>query len=430
MLPVLSALAQVRALVSRAYDRTHALLTEKRGEVEKVAQLLLEKEVINHEDMVQLLGARPFAEKSSPPACATPPLTRRRHVRGHCGGHRVGGRGRAHAGGTQGYGGARRARAQGTVACLGRCEPSAETRATRSLLSMARSKKSKGMCATPSQHIHLRTRRGVGPKSGEAGVSSESQADDVAGALLRTAATRDLDVQMLSQPWSHPLMPPHLQRRLNLTPARTSRQRNRPLPTSRQWRQQRWRRCPWIPARLPRLRLLPRIMRRTCRRPPSLWRHRLCKTTSRVPPACPSRHQSQQCPRSQYSLLLHHPPRLSRKRRPAGAGAACGRPSRRPRRPSVRGTRAARVAHGCSGLGDRGAGWRRDWHGACREAQAEAAQPVGHAQGLQSDRAVRYLTHSHRRRRLRARQRKNKRELPLWRPRRSGCSSSKPKVVC
>ena len=55
---------EVRALITRAYDRTHALLTEKRNDVEKVAHLLLEKEVINHEDMVALLGKRPFAEKS------------------------------------------------------------------------------------------------------------------------------------------------------------------------------------------------------------------------------------------------------------------------------------------------------------------------------------------------------------------------------
>ena len=55
---------EVRGLISRAYDRTYKLLTDKREQVEKVAQLLLEKEVINHEDMVLLLGKRPFAEKS------------------------------------------------------------------------------------------------------------------------------------------------------------------------------------------------------------------------------------------------------------------------------------------------------------------------------------------------------------------------------
>jgi AFG3 family protein len=55
---------EVRSLITRAYDRTFALLTEKRAEVEKVALLLLEKEVINHGDMVTLLGKRPFSEKS------------------------------------------------------------------------------------------------------------------------------------------------------------------------------------------------------------------------------------------------------------------------------------------------------------------------------------------------------------------------------
>jgi hypothetical protein len=35
-------------------------LTEKKEEVEKVAQLLLKKEVITREDMRMLLGPRPF----------------------------------------------------------------------------------------------------------------------------------------------------------------------------------------------------------------------------------------------------------------------------------------------------------------------------------------------------------------------------------
>jgi len=33
--------------------------------VERVALRLLEKEVLNREDMIELLGARPFAEKST-----------------------------------------------------------------------------------------------------------------------------------------------------------------------------------------------------------------------------------------------------------------------------------------------------------------------------------------------------------------------------
>ena len=41
------------------------LLTEKKDLVEKVALRLLEKEVLNREDMIDLLGPRPFAEKST-----------------------------------------------------------------------------------------------------------------------------------------------------------------------------------------------------------------------------------------------------------------------------------------------------------------------------------------------------------------------------
>ncbi|XP_069778538.1 mitochondrial inner membrane m-AAA protease component AFG3L2 isoform X2 [Narcine bancroftii] len=56
---------EVRLLINSAYERTLKLLTEKREEVEKVAQRLLEKEVLDKADMVELLGPRPFAEKST-----------------------------------------------------------------------------------------------------------------------------------------------------------------------------------------------------------------------------------------------------------------------------------------------------------------------------------------------------------------------------
>lgn len=35
----------------------------KQPEIEKIAKRLLEKEVLNREDMIELLGPRPFAEK-------------------------------------------------------------------------------------------------------------------------------------------------------------------------------------------------------------------------------------------------------------------------------------------------------------------------------------------------------------------------------
>ncbi|RCH94838.1 AAA ATPase afg3 [Rhizopus azygosporus] len=56
---------EVRSLVSEAYDRTLRLLTEKKDEIEKVAQLLLSKEVITREDMENLVGKRPFDEHTT-----------------------------------------------------------------------------------------------------------------------------------------------------------------------------------------------------------------------------------------------------------------------------------------------------------------------------------------------------------------------------
>ncbi|CEG83210.1 Putative AFG3 family protein [Rhizopus microsporus] len=56
---------EVRSLVSEAYERTLRLLTEKKDEIEKVAQLLLSKEVITREDMENLVGKRPFDEHTT-----------------------------------------------------------------------------------------------------------------------------------------------------------------------------------------------------------------------------------------------------------------------------------------------------------------------------------------------------------------------------
>ncbi|XP_043115223.1 AFG3-like protein 2 isoform X2 [Puntigrus tetrazona] len=56
---------EVRNLINTAYERTQQLLKEKKAEVEKVALRLLEKEVLDKNDMVELLGRRPFAEKST-----------------------------------------------------------------------------------------------------------------------------------------------------------------------------------------------------------------------------------------------------------------------------------------------------------------------------------------------------------------------------
>uniref|UniRef100_A0A8C8S0A3 AAA+ ATPase domain-containing protein n=1 Tax=Pelusios castaneus TaxID=367368 RepID=A0A8C8S0A3_9SAUR len=56
---------EVRRLISSAYERTLELLTQCRDQVEKVGKRLLEKEVLEKADMVELLGPRPFAEKST-----------------------------------------------------------------------------------------------------------------------------------------------------------------------------------------------------------------------------------------------------------------------------------------------------------------------------------------------------------------------------
>ncbi|KAG9290852.1 hypothetical protein G9A89_011001 [Geosiphon pyriformis] len=55
---------EVRKLVAYAHERTVKLLKGRKNDVERVAQLLLSKEVLNREDMVSLLGKRPFIEKS------------------------------------------------------------------------------------------------------------------------------------------------------------------------------------------------------------------------------------------------------------------------------------------------------------------------------------------------------------------------------
>merc|ERR1712087_894381 len=56
---------EAKTMINNAMDRTIKLLTEKKDLVEKVALRLLEKEVLNREDMIELLGPRPFKEKST-----------------------------------------------------------------------------------------------------------------------------------------------------------------------------------------------------------------------------------------------------------------------------------------------------------------------------------------------------------------------------
>ncbi|CEP14149.1 hypothetical protein [Parasitella parasitica] len=57
---------EARKMVSEALDRTTKLLTSKKNEIEKVAQLLLTKEVLTRQDMENLLGKRPFPMDPTP----------------------------------------------------------------------------------------------------------------------------------------------------------------------------------------------------------------------------------------------------------------------------------------------------------------------------------------------------------------------------
>ncbi|KAJ3282873.1 AAA ATPase afg3 [Borealophlyctis nickersoniae] len=56
---------EVRSIIAKAYERTLALLTDKKTEVTKIADLLLEREVIGREDMIRLLGPRPWGEPNN-----------------------------------------------------------------------------------------------------------------------------------------------------------------------------------------------------------------------------------------------------------------------------------------------------------------------------------------------------------------------------
>lgn len=56
---------EVRKLIDVAYVRTIKLLTEKKGDVEKLAQELLKKEVLFKSDVEMLIGKRPFEDKKA-----------------------------------------------------------------------------------------------------------------------------------------------------------------------------------------------------------------------------------------------------------------------------------------------------------------------------------------------------------------------------
>src|SRR5688572_13084976 len=54
---------EVRKLIDEAYSRTKELLTQRKNEVEKLAEALLEREVLFQSDVEALIGKRPYEEK-------------------------------------------------------------------------------------------------------------------------------------------------------------------------------------------------------------------------------------------------------------------------------------------------------------------------------------------------------------------------------
>ena len=54
--------SEVKRIVDNAYNRTKKLLTEKREQLEKIANKLLEKEILFQNDLENLIGKRPFKD--------------------------------------------------------------------------------------------------------------------------------------------------------------------------------------------------------------------------------------------------------------------------------------------------------------------------------------------------------------------------------
>lgn len=57
--------SEVRILIKQAHKRTTDLLVKHKPDVEKVAERLLKNEILSRDDMIELLGPRPFKEKST-----------------------------------------------------------------------------------------------------------------------------------------------------------------------------------------------------------------------------------------------------------------------------------------------------------------------------------------------------------------------------
>merc|ERR1719184_536537 len=56
---------EAKKMIDRAMKTTMDLLIKHKDDVIKVAERLLEQEILSRDDMIELLGPRPFAEKST-----------------------------------------------------------------------------------------------------------------------------------------------------------------------------------------------------------------------------------------------------------------------------------------------------------------------------------------------------------------------------
>jgi cell division protease FtsH len=66
---------EVRNLIEEQYERAQKLLTEKRNELNLLAETLLDKEVLLKSDLEKLIGPRPFAQDElAPPKVEMPPV--------------------------------------------------------------------------------------------------------------------------------------------------------------------------------------------------------------------------------------------------------------------------------------------------------------------------------------------------------------------
>ena len=56
---------EVRKQIDQAYQRTKQLLNDKRDGLEKLAEKLLEKEILFQSDLEEILGKRPFDNRTT-----------------------------------------------------------------------------------------------------------------------------------------------------------------------------------------------------------------------------------------------------------------------------------------------------------------------------------------------------------------------------